>query len=94
MISVLGNPTADDGLVRKLEATLLVSPRGKVAVLVESVPGVCCGVVVAASLFCGVCDKVGSWVRLSMGPNIRLDVLLNASLVRDVTLAMDGERVP
>lgn len=94
VIYVLGSPTADDGLVGKLEPTLLASPRGKVAVLFESVPGVFTGVVVAASVPCDVFGELGSWARLSVGTNIRVDILLDVSPARNVPLATDREPVP
>lgn len=62
--------------------------------LVESVTGVCSGVVVAASVLCAVCGRLGSCVRLSVVLNIRLDVLLDISLARDISFATDGEAVP
>lgn len=51
---------------------------------------------VAAPVLLTVCDGLGSWVRLTIGLNVQLDVSRSdpRDVPRDVSLVTDGEPVP
>lgn len=95
-VSVLRSPQGGVGLVVKSETALFVLVWKNGVVLFGSILVVCGGVKVAASVLRIVCDELGSWVRLTIGLNVQLDVSRSdpRDVPRDVSLVTDGEPVP